>query len=81
LTPFEALVTTTRNPQLFLGRLQETGTVTRGKSADLVLLEGNPLESISNTRRIAGVVIRGRWLDARQLEVIKRELVAHFATE
>jgi len=81
LTPFEALVTTTRNPQLFLGRFQETGTVTRGKSADLVLLEGNPLESISNTRRIAGVVIRGRWLDHRQLEAIKRELVAHFAAE
>jgi hypothetical protein len=81
LTPFEALVTTTRNPQLFLGRFQETGTVTRGKSADLVLLEGNPLESISNTRRIAGVVIRGRWLDHRQLDAIKRESVAHFAAE
>ncbi|HXB55648.1 MAG TPA: amidohydrolase family protein [Vicinamibacteria bacterium] len=81
LTPFEALVTATRNPAMFLGRLQEAGTVTPGTVADLVLLDSNPLENISNTRRIAGVLLRGRWLDHAQLESIKQDLVAHFAME
>jgi hypothetical protein len=80
-TPYEALVTTTRNPQLFLGRFQGAGTVTPGKVADLVLLDANPLEDITNTRRIAGVVVRGRWFDRDQLEKIKQDLVTHFAVE
>jgi len=81
LTPFEALVTTTRNPAIFLGRFQEAGTVAPGKVADLVLLDGNPLKDIANTRKISGVVLRGRWLDHPQLEKIEQEVVAHFAAE
>ena len=33
-----------------------------GQGADLILLGANPLEDIANTRRISGVMIRGRWL-------------------
>lgn len=80
-TPYEALVTATRNPQIFLGHLQTAGSVLPGKVADLVLLDGNPLQSISNTRRIRGVMVRGLWLDHGQLERMKQELVAHFAAE
>lgn len=80
-TPYEALVTSTRNPQLFLGRFQDAGTVTPGKVADLVLLDGNPLESITNTRKISGVAVRGQWFDRGHLEKIKQDLVAHFAVE
>lgn len=46
---------------LYLGELEEFGTVEEGKRADLVLLEGNPLEDITNARRIDGVMVRGRW--------------------
>lgn len=81
LSPYEALRTGTINPQTFLGHAKETGTVAPGKAADLVLLEGNPLADIANTRRIAGVMVRGRWLDASQLEAMKGELIAHFAKE
>ena len=57
-TPMESLQTATINPAKFLGKEKDLGTVQRGKLADLVLLDANPLENISNTRRISGVVVR-----------------------
>ena len=44
------------------------GTVEAGKTADLVLLDADPLADIYNTRRIAGVVVNGRWLGPRDLQ-------------
>jgi len=67
LTPMEALQAATRNAAEFLGR-KDIGTVEKGKLADVVLLEGNPLEDIRNTRRIAAVVVRGRLIDAASSE-------------
>lgn len=66
LTPFEALATGTTAPAEFLGT--NTGSVQNGKDADLVLLDANPLEDISNSRRIHGVMLRGEWLSSRDLE-------------
>ena len=74
LTPLEALQTATRNAGRYLGL--ETGTVEKGKSADLVLLEANPLEDIRNTQRIAGVMARGRWLDRAGLDGLLAEVEA-----
>jgi hypothetical protein len=68
LTPTEALQTATINPARFLGREQELGTIEKGKLADLVLLEANPLEEISNTRKINAVVLNGRFLDRKALD-------------
>jgi imidazolonepropionase-like amidohydrolase len=68
LTPYQALVTGTRNPAQFLGLLEERGTVAVGKGADLVLLYGNPLEDIRHTREPAGVMRAGRWLDRAELD-------------
>jgi imidazolonepropionase-like amidohydrolase len=68
LTPFEALRTGTVNVARFLGRDRESGTVAVGRRADLVLLEADPLADIRNTRRIAGVMAGGRWLDAQAIE-------------
>jgi len=81
LSPYEALVTGTTNPQVFLGRSKEAGTVSSGKIADLVMLDGNPLADIADTRAIAGVMVRGQWFDHSQLETMKAELIAHFARE
>jgi amidohydrolase family protein len=63
LTPYEALRAATANAAEFLGS-RIIGTVTVGKRADLLVLDANPLETISNTRKIAGVVLRGAWLAA-----------------
>jgi imidazolonepropionase-like amidohydrolase len=68
LTPFEALQTGTANPAKFFGKSGEFGVVQTGAEADLILLDANPLDDISNTRRIHGVMIRGRWLPRNELD-------------
>ena len=70
LSPAEALRTATINPATFLGVTDSLGTVARGKVADLVLLDANPLEDIANTRRIRAVIQGGRLLDRRALDAM-----------
>ena len=69
LTPLEALRSATLAPARYLDALDSLGSIEKGKLADIVLLDANPLEDIRNTRKIAGVFVRGRflskeWLDA-----------------
>ncbi|HYM76979.1 MAG TPA: amidohydrolase family protein [Candidatus Dormibacteraeota bacterium] len=66
-TPMEALQTATLNPARFLGIDDRLGTVEKGKLADLVLLDSNPLEDIANTQRIAAVVANGRYFSRADL--------------
>jgi len=61
-SPLEALQTATLNPALFFGKEKELGTIDRGKLADLVLLDANPLVNIGNTRRINAVIVNGTYL-------------------
>ncbi len=68
LTPYQALAAATRNPAEFLRASKEWGTIEPGKRADLVLIAGNPLEDIRNTKRIEGVSVGGRWLDNAERE-------------
>jgi hypothetical protein len=72
LTPMQALQTATRNPAVFLHRLADTGTIEKGKRADLVLLDANPLEDIANTRRIRAVVLAGRYFSRPDLDRMLR---------
>ncbi len=67
LTPLAALQSATINPARFLKREAELGTVSVGKLADLVLLEANPLENIAHTKRIAAVIVNGRYLSRAEL--------------
>ena len=64
----QALQTATRNAAQFLGTLDSMGTVEKGKLADLVLLDANPLDSIDNTRKISAVVVNGHFLDRAVLD-------------
>ena len=68
LSPAEALQTATINPAIFLNKQKELGTIEGGKLADLVLLDANPLENISNTRKINMVVVNGRLLQRKDLD-------------
>lgn len=60
LTPMEAIVLATKNSAEHLGILDRKGTVEKGKEADLILLEKNPLEDISYMQFIDKVLIKGR---------------------
>jgi imidazolonepropionase-like amidohydrolase len=67
-TPLQALQTATINPAKFLGMEEDLGTIEPGKYADLVLLDGNPLEDISNTQQIAAVIVNGRYINRAGLD-------------
>jgi imidazolonepropionase-like amidohydrolase len=67
-SPTQALQSATFNPALFLAKLDKFGLVETGRMADLVLLEANPLEDIQNTRKIAAVVIAGKYYSRPDLD-------------
>ncbi|MBA3562850.1 MAG: amidohydrolase family protein [Gammaproteobacteria bacterium] len=74
LTPYEALRAGTAAPARFFGAADTFGIIAEGLEADLVLLEANPLEDIANASRIAGVMLRGRWLPREAIDARLREL-------
>jgi imidazolonepropionase-like amidohydrolase len=76
LSPFEALRAATANPALVLGVPGEVGIVVPGARADLLLLDANPLEDVGNSERLAGVMVRGRWLPAAELLRMRAEAQA-----
>jgi Amidohydrolase family len=63
----------TLNPALFLGLSDSLGTIEAEKTANLLLLEANPLQEIHNTKRIAAVIPEGRYLDRLALDRMLRE--------
>lgn len=66
LTPYEALKTGTLNVGRFLKR-DDLGVIKVGAVSDLLLLNGNPLEDISHTRNIAGVMVGKTWMDKTKI--------------
>lgn len=76
LTPYAALEAATRNPAEYLKGAGEFGTVEVGKRADLLLVEANPLQSVANVARRAGVMVRGRWMPQSELQKMLDEIAA-----
>ena len=76
LSPMQALRTATVNPAKFLGDGQTAGAIERGKAADLLILNADPLKDIHNTTNIHAVVLNGRLFDRRALTAILKEIEA-----
>lgn len=68
LSPAAALRTATLNPAIFFDRQKHWGSVDVGKVGELVLLEGDPLADIRNTRRVWGVMTGGRFYSRQELD-------------
>lgn len=69
----------TRLPSEWLGVMADRGEVAVGKRADLLLLDGNPLESLSNIRRISAVIDGGRYLSRADLDRRLHDLGERYA--
>jgi len=70
LTPMQALHAATSRAAEFMGKSATQGTIEKGKVADLVLLDADPLEDIHNASHISAVVVRGRLLDSDALDAL-----------
>ncbi len=77
LSNVQVLEGATRLACQWLGVDGDRGTVEPGKSADLLLLDADPLENVSNTRKIAAVIVRGRYLPRAELDRMLRKVADH----
>lgn len=75
----QVLESSTRVAAQFLGVGDKRGTVEVGKQADLLLLDANPLSDVANTRRIAAVIIRGRYYSRQRLDGMMADLAHRYA--
>src|SRR5258707_15672633 len=66
MTPMQVIVAATKSAAEHL-KIADAGTLEAGKSADLLVLDANPLDNITNTRKISAVYLRGVAIDRTQL--------------
>ncbi|GJM28317.1 MAG: amidohydrolase [Cyclobacteriaceae bacterium] len=79
LTPYQALETGTVNPAIYFDQQHRTGMIKEGYQADLIMVDGNPLDDISNLDRREGVMIRGKWLSREYLDQRLAEIAGNHA--
>jgi hypothetical protein len=68
LTQYEAIRAATVNPAVFLRKDKQFGTVAEGQRADLLLVDGNPLQDLTCLKQPVGVMVRGKWLTRQELQ-------------
>lgn len=79
LSNYAALEAATKNPSMFFGTLDKVGTIEKGRRADLILLDANPLENVSNTERRAGVMLRGKYYTQAEMNKWLDEIAPRIA--
>jgi imidazolonepropionase-like amidohydrolase len=78
-SPYEAIKAGTSDAAEFLKGRNQWGTVAAGLRADLILLEANPLQDVSNVSRRVGVMVWGRWMPKSEIESRLEQLAASYA--
>ncbi|HEY2975795.1 MAG TPA: amidohydrolase family protein, partial [Pyrinomonadaceae bacterium] len=81
LSPYDALRAGTKDAAEFLNGLEEFGTISVGKRADMILLDDNPLKRIENSALISGVMVRGRWLPQTDIRKMLDEQAASYSNK
>jgi imidazolonepropionase-like amidohydrolase len=66
MTPMQVIMAATKNAAEFL-KMSDTGTLEVGKNADFIVLDANPIDDITNTRKISQVILRGTAVDRSKL--------------
>jgi len=77
MTPYEVLSSGTRVVGEFLDG--NSGTIEEGKRADLILVDGNPLEDIGRVAHSAGVMVRGQWIPEEEIQTRLTEIASRYA--
>lgn len=68
LSNYAVLEAATKNPSMFFGTLEKVGTIEKGKRADLILLDANPLENIEHTEKRSGVMLKGKYYTQAEMD-------------
>lgn len=79
MTPYQILRSATYNVGRYFQRHDSFGVVAIGHRADLILLEGNPLEDLAHLKRRVGVMVRGRWFPESELQARLEVIAARYA--
>lgn len=79
LSNYAVLAAGTRNAHEFLGTIKDVGTIEKGKRADMVLLDANPLDDIANTTKQSGVMVKGKWFTQAELNKWLDEIAPRIA--
>ena len=79
LSNYAVLEAGTRNAHEYFGTINKMGTIEKGKQADLVLLNANPLDNISATENRAGVMLKGKWYTQAELNGWLEEIAPKIA--
>jgi cytosine/adenosine deaminase-related metal-dependent hydrolase len=79
LSNYAVLEAATKNPSMFFGTLDKVGTIEKGRRADLILLNANPLENISATENRAGVMLKGKYYTQEEMNKWLDEIAPRIA--
>jgi imidazolonepropionase-like amidohydrolase len=76
MTPYEVIQSGSVNVGAYFANEDNFGTITQGKRADMLLVEGNPLADVANVENLEGVMVRGRWLPRTEIDATLAEIAA-----
>ena len=74
MTPYQVLRSGTVSVGEYFAGKDAFGKIAAGQRADAVLLNGNPLEDVGNYAKIAGVLVRGKWMPGAEIEASLRKM-------
>jgi imidazolonepropionase-like amidohydrolase len=79
LSPYDALRAATRTPSEIFPRFGDLGVIAPGRAANLILVSGNPLDSVAVLRRPNAVIVNGVYLDRATMDRRLDEIARRFA--